>query len=166
MFVRKKKRGKYTYHYLVESVRENGKVKQKTLLYLGDYATIDAALEGLPKDVQRFNAKAEEWQNHHYHQSCSSYWRRYAADCVRSYERLVKEHETRLAALKAVVTRTSNTRELDMGTTCSAQKNPSCGILLGTTQRSAQKPSPVADISGHYATSEVIDTEFVEPSAT
>lgn len=42
-FVRKKTMRGYTYHYFVESYREDGKVKQRTLRYLGKYSTVEAA---------------------------------------------------------------------------------------------------------------------------
>jgi uncharacterized tellurite resistance protein B-like protein len=44
-----------TYYYLVESYRENGKVHQRTLAYLGEYPTVEEALAGLPKEI-------EEWR--------------------------------------------------------------------------------------------------------
>jgi hypothetical protein len=54
MFVRKKKTssGK-TQHYLVESRRENGKVRQKVLFYLGEHATAEEALAWLGEEVAR-----------------------------------------------------------------------------------------------------------------
>ena len=38
-------------HYLVTSERVEGKVRQRVLAYLGDYATVEAALESLPVDI-------------------------------------------------------------------------------------------------------------------
>ena len=41
-----------TYYYLVESYRENGCVRQRTLAYLGEYPSVEAALAGLPQDIE------------------------------------------------------------------------------------------------------------------
>src|ERR687891_658281 len=41
-----------TYHYLVESYRENGQVRQRTLAYLGEYSSVEEALAGLPVDIE------------------------------------------------------------------------------------------------------------------
>lgn len=51
-FVRKKKVGKYEYYYLVENAREAGKVKQKTLLYLGKYPSVQAKVDGLKEAIK------------------------------------------------------------------------------------------------------------------
>jgi hypothetical protein len=52
-FVRAKKRGDRTYHYLVESFRTSqGKVRHRTVAYLGEYATVDQALAELPLDIE------------------------------------------------------------------------------------------------------------------
>jgi hypothetical protein len=40
-------------HYLVESRREGGKVRQKVLFYLGDHATPEAALKWLDAEADR-----------------------------------------------------------------------------------------------------------------
>lgn len=47
MFVRKKTVNGQVYHYLVRSVRQNGKVRQEALAYLGKFATVAEALEKL-----------------------------------------------------------------------------------------------------------------------
>jgi hypothetical protein len=47
MFVRKKG----SYHYLVASQRTASGVRQTTLCYLGEFATVDAALAGIPEKI-------------------------------------------------------------------------------------------------------------------
>jgi len=42
------------YFYLVESARKGGKVRQKVVAYLGQYSTVEAALAGLPRDVDKW----------------------------------------------------------------------------------------------------------------
>jgi hypothetical protein len=42
-----------TYYYLVESYRESGKVRQRTLAYLGGYPSVEDALARLPQDIER-----------------------------------------------------------------------------------------------------------------
>ena len=39
------------YHYLVENYRENSRVRQRTLAYLGKYPTVEEALAGLPDEI-------------------------------------------------------------------------------------------------------------------
>ncbi len=50
-YVRKKKVDGREYHQLVESYREDGKVRQRVLAHLGRYATVDEALDGLPRQI-------------------------------------------------------------------------------------------------------------------
>jgi hypothetical protein len=53
MFVRKKTtKGGAVKHYLVECHREGGKVRQRVLCYLGDYATVEEALAGIAKEIK------------------------------------------------------------------------------------------------------------------
>ena len=51
-FVRKKRVGRYEYHQLVENHWVDGKPRQKVLLHLGRYPTVEAALEGWPKEIE------------------------------------------------------------------------------------------------------------------
>jgi hypothetical protein len=54
MFVRKKTTKSGTVkHYLVETYRENGKVRQKVLYYLGEHATVEEALAWLDAEAER-----------------------------------------------------------------------------------------------------------------
>lgn len=59
-FVRKKTINGREYYYLVENHREDGKVRQKTIAYLGRYPTPKAAIEGLTAECNRRRARAEE----------------------------------------------------------------------------------------------------------
>jgi hypothetical protein len=70
MFVRRKMQNGRTYHYLVASERAGGRVRQKTIVYLGEYQTLDAALESLPVEIakvkeeaRRCSVKADETRN-------------------------------------------------------------------------------------------------------
>ncbi len=53
MFVRKKKHhhGGSDYYQLVESRRVDGQPRQKVVMHLGSYATVDEALKGWPRDI-------------------------------------------------------------------------------------------------------------------
>jgi hypothetical protein len=55
VFIRKKKHhhGGSAYYQLVESRRIDGKPRQKVVLHLNQYPTVDDALKGWPKDVSR-----------------------------------------------------------------------------------------------------------------
>ena len=51
-FVRRKRVGPYEYYQLVENRWMDGKPRQRVLLHLGRYTTVEAALEGWPKAVE------------------------------------------------------------------------------------------------------------------
>ena len=51
-FVRRKRVGPYEYHQLVENQWIDGKPRQKVLLHLGRYTSVEAALEGWPKEIE------------------------------------------------------------------------------------------------------------------
>ncbi len=58
MFVRAKQQGGRVYHYLVTAERCAGRVRQKTIAYLGEHATIGAALETLPVQIAKLREEA------------------------------------------------------------------------------------------------------------
>ena len=61
-FVRRKRVGPYEYHQLVENRWIEGKPRQRVLLHLGRYASVEAALEGWPKEVQGLRRVAsQQW---------------------------------------------------------------------------------------------------------
>ena len=51
-YVRKNRVDGVEYYQLVQGYREEGKVKQRVLAYLGRYPTVDAALEDLPRSIE------------------------------------------------------------------------------------------------------------------
>jgi hypothetical protein len=51
-FVRRKRVGPYEYYQLVENRLVDGKPRQRVLLHLGRYASVEAALEGWPREVE------------------------------------------------------------------------------------------------------------------
>lgn len=60
MFVRRKMIGKRERFYLVENTRQDGKVRQKVLAYLGEHETLDDAITQLERWMevrQRNNAE-------------------------------------------------------------------------------------------------------------
>ena len=62
-FVRRKRVGPYEYHQLVESCLVDGKPRQRVLLHLGRYPTVEAALEGWPKEIEGLCRFARQWRN-------------------------------------------------------------------------------------------------------
>jgi hypothetical protein len=61
-FMRKKRVGPYEYHQLVENRWIDGKPRQRVLLHLGRYASVEAALEGWPKEVEGLHRFAsQQW---------------------------------------------------------------------------------------------------------
>lgn len=61
-FVRTKFIKGIEYHYLVENYREDGKVRQRVLCYLGEFATVAAALDYWRAEVR--TAKDAERKQH------------------------------------------------------------------------------------------------------
>lgn len=62
--MRRKRVGPYEYHQLVESRLVDGKPRQRVLLHLGRYTSVEAALEGWPKEVEGLRRFASQrWDN-------------------------------------------------------------------------------------------------------
>jgi hypothetical protein len=59
-FVRRKRVGPYEYYQLVESYLVDGKPRQRVLLHLGRYPTVEAALEGWPKEIEGLRGFARQ----------------------------------------------------------------------------------------------------------
>jgi hypothetical protein len=61
-FVRRKRVGPYEYYQLVENRLVDGKPRQRVLLHLGRYASVEAALEGWPREVEGLRRFAsQQW---------------------------------------------------------------------------------------------------------
>lgn len=58
-FVRTKTRNGKQRHHLVENYRKDGKVRQRTIAYLGEYPTVEVAIEQLVPEIQRRRQRAE-----------------------------------------------------------------------------------------------------------
>lgn len=52
--------GGSNYHQLVESVRVDGRPRQKVLVHLGAHATVDDALKRWPTEIKRLRRSAYE----------------------------------------------------------------------------------------------------------
>ena len=61
-FVRRKRVGPYKYHQLVENRWIEGKPRQRVLLHLGRYPSVETALEVWPKEVEGLRRFAgQQW---------------------------------------------------------------------------------------------------------
>ena len=61
-FVRRKRVGPYEYHQLVENQWIDGKPRQRMILHLGRYPSVEPALEGWPKEVEGLRRFAsQQW---------------------------------------------------------------------------------------------------------
>jgi hypothetical protein len=58
MFARVKKSRGSEYLWIVENYREDGKVRQRSVLYVGPYKSIDAALQSMPREVSLLRGRA------------------------------------------------------------------------------------------------------------
>jgi hypothetical protein len=61
MFYRRKREG---YGQIIETYRDEGKVKQRVILYVGHYKTIEDALFTMPKDVTFLRRQATQRERH------------------------------------------------------------------------------------------------------
>ena len=77
--VKAKKRDKgYEYYQVVESYRENGKVRQRMLVHLGEYPTVEAAIEGFSRLLKRYREDSD------FHRTCAqNLYRNYARSLPR-----------------------------------------------------------------------------------
>jgi hypothetical protein len=108
MFVRTKKTPSglaSTVYSLVECYREDGRVRQRVLCYLGEFPTVEEALAGLADLARthrelaaRLREKADglDWAGHRRE---IKYHRHVAESC----ERWARHYEARLAKLRAVL---------------------------------------------------------------
>jgi hypothetical protein len=59
-FVRRKSVGPYEYYQLVESRLVDGKPRQRVLLHLGRYPSVEVALESWPREIQGLRRFADQ----------------------------------------------------------------------------------------------------------
>lgn len=59
-YVRKKKVGDYSYYQLVESRRVEGVPRQRVLLHMGSYPSVEEALDWLPVEIGIATYEAQE----------------------------------------------------------------------------------------------------------
>jgi len=74
-YVRTKRVGNYEYYQLVESVRIDGKPRQKVLVHLDGHPTVEDALKEWPKEIRKLRrdaatkresaARLQETSRHH-----------------------------------------------------------------------------------------------------
>lgn len=75
-FVRTKRVGNYEYYQLVESIRVDGKPRQKVLVHLNGHPTVDEALKEWPQEIRELRrdaatkresaTKSRETSRHHH----------------------------------------------------------------------------------------------------
>lgn len=104
MYVRKKKGSPYDYYQLVESRRVDGKPRQKVLLHLGDYSSVDDALKAWPRKIKRLRRDAEKErglvpEDYESERGQRMYYRR-ALGVADSLERQADELEVKLGRLR------------------------------------------------------------------
>jgi len=68
-YVRKKKVKGQEYYQLVESRRVDGKPRQRVLVHLGRYPTVDAALKGWTKEIRNLHRRAKKYSDEYERQS-------------------------------------------------------------------------------------------------
>jgi hypothetical protein len=63
LFTRVKESRQQEYLQIVENYREDGKVRQRVVLYVGHYTSIEDALENIPRDRRRLRSQATRKDN-------------------------------------------------------------------------------------------------------
>jgi hypothetical protein len=65
VYVREKKTTSGSYHQVVESVRVEGRPRQRVVLHLGEYATLKEARTGMKRELNRLRKAAERFDGPH-----------------------------------------------------------------------------------------------------
>jgi hypothetical protein len=65
MYIRKKRNRGSSYHQVVESVRVEGRPRQRVVLHLGEYATLKEARTGMKRELNRLRKAAERFDGPH-----------------------------------------------------------------------------------------------------
>jgi len=102
MFIRTKTVRGQTYHYLVESQRGNGIPKQRVILYLGHYKSIDEAVEKLPKATTRLKRMRGRMQRSLLPVDVDSVYNRKLKSQIASYDKTIQEQKEKLELLRAL----------------------------------------------------------------
>jgi hypothetical protein len=109
VFARIKESRNSDYLQIVENYREGEKVRQRMVLYVGPYGSVDEALERMPRDIgdsRRRAAKLEKAYEVMYGASVGDEVEKHGAQLKRQAERERREAEdlgSRLEALKRLV---------------------------------------------------------------
>lgn len=88
-----------TFYYLVENYREGGKVRQRTLAYLGKYPSVEEALAGLQNEIEHAYEQAAHFDEWYKKSPGTTYYR----DVAQKYREKVPQIQAKLDRLQAVV---------------------------------------------------------------
>jgi hypothetical protein len=144
MFIRKKqtKRGTAVY-YLVESQRVNGKVRQRSVAYLGRENTIESAIAEVNERIDFATWAVERAKPRRYRCSWKRSRQQMEEHQIGEAESRLRMFQDRLAKLQAVVTTVFSAVQTIDGTTPVGSSDHNCGYVPtsdGTT--------PVGGVSG------------------
>ncbi len=65
MYIREKRNRGSSYYQVVESVRVEGRPRQRVVLHLGEYATLKEARTGMKRELNRLRKAAERFDGPH-----------------------------------------------------------------------------------------------------
>lgn len=99
-YVRAKKVKGWEYYQLVESRRVDGKPRQKVLVHLGHYPSVDDTLDGWPKEIRRLRRQAARERRRAEDMLEGSRARRDAVRSADTAERRVEELKANLKKLR------------------------------------------------------------------
>jgi hypothetical protein len=91
----------YEYYQLVESYRENGKVRQRMLVHLGEYPTVEAAIEGVSRLLKRYREDSD------FHRTCAQNWYRNYARSMPSLGRIPPPEDPHQISLRSAYWRSA-----------------------------------------------------------
>ncbi len=113
MFTRVKESRGSEYLQIVESYRDGDRVRQRMVLYVGRYASLESALDFMPRDVGRLRRRAERSER------LGSRWGghggREEKEGAERDRRAAEELNSRLKALRRLVRKHPDLLERDRG---------------------------------------------------
>jgi hypothetical protein len=111
LFARVKESRQREYLQIVENYREEGKIRQRVVLYIGHYASIEVALQRMPQDRRALRSTATRTGKEHLRREADALDERLAAlqqlvddhpDLIERDRQRVKRHRRRQAERRRV----------------------------------------------------------------
>jgi hypothetical protein len=116
MFTQVKQSRNSEYLQVVESYREEGRVRQRSVLYVGHYDSLDDALDTMRRELRYLRGRATTAKRHYQEQEGTGASERLLEDCrcwAESTRRAVEDKERKLAEVKNLIAHNPQLLERD-----------------------------------------------------